>query len=139
MEINFYQTTTYDKVIQLHKEIFKENNQSFFESLASRDYYKTFVATQNDTLVAYCIISEIAGEAEIINVATIPSFRNQGVATQLLEYVINTIESKDIFLEVSTTNLSAIELYTKVGFVKYSVRKKYYGNTDAILMKLHKN
>jgi ribosomal protein S18 acetylase RimI-like enzyme len=37
---------------------------------------------------------------------------------------------------VNTNNIKAINLYTKFGFVEYSRRKNYYGDNDAILMKL---
>ena len=42
--------------------------------------------------------------------------------------------SNDITLEVNHTNLIAINLYKKYGFKPVSVRKNYYGSSDAILM-----
>ena len=41
-----------------------------------------------------------------------------------------------IFLEVNSINQKAINLYHKFGFVAYSKRQNYYGENDAILMKL---
>ena len=139
MEINIEKATDFEKVISLHKQIFHEDNKSFFESIQTRDYYITFVATHNNLPVAYCIISEIAGEAEIINIGTLMQYRKEGIAARLLEYAIESIQSKTIFLEVSHTNESAIKLYKKCGFIEYGRRKKYYGDTDAILMKKQKN
>ncbi len=138
MEINFEKATRLDAVIELHKKIFEEDNKSFFESIQSRPYYKTFVASHNEELVAYCIISEIADQAELINIGTRQDFRNQNIASQLLSFAVNNIDAKEVFLEVSTTNTHAIKLYQKCGFVEYGIRKKYYGDTDAILMKLQK-
>ncbi len=40
----------------------------------------------------------------------------------------------NITLEVKTSNLSAIGLYKKYGFVVISTRKNYYGSDDAYLM-----
>ena len=41
-----------------------------------------------------------------------------------------------ILLEVNSMNNKAINLYKKFGFVAYGERKNYYGENDAILMKL---
>lgn len=139
MEIKYEKCTNLAKVIELHKQIFHEDNQSFFESIQTRKYYKTFVATHLQSPVAYCIISVIAGEAEIINIGTSPKYRHQKIATNLLKFALDNIDAQVVFLEVSHTNLSAIELYKKCGFVEYGIRKKYYGTSDAILMKRQKN
>lgn len=127
------------QVIQLHKKLFNEDNQSFFNSIKTREYYKTFVATHNNQAVAYCIISVIAGEAEIINIGTLQEYRGAGIASNLLQFALNNIQADVVFLEVSTTNEPAIKLYKKCGFVEYSIRKNYYGHTDAILMKKQMN
>ena len=139
MEIKFKRTQNFADVINLHKQIFNEDNKSFFNSIQSKDHYKTFEATHNNKLIAYCIISDIGGEAEVINIATICEFRNQNIATKLLDYATDNINAKTVYLEVSHTNQPAINLYKKCGFKEYGIRKKYYGDTDAILMKKHKN
>ena len=41
-----------------------------------------------------------------------------------------------IFLEVNSINYKAISLYEKYGFKSYLIRKNYYGENDAVLMKL---
>lgn len=139
MEIKYQRAIEIDPVIQLHKELFQEDNQSFFESIKSRDYYKTFVATHLGEPVAYCIISVIVGEAEIINIGTKSAYRNLGIATKLLDYALKNSQASVVFLEVSNTNVPAINLYKQIGFQEYGVRKKYYGTSDAILMKKQMN
>lgn len=139
MEIKYSSVTNLDSVIELHKKLFDEDNQSFFNSIKTRDYYKTFVATQNKQTIAYCIISVIAGEAEIINIGTLLQYRKMGVAHNLLNYALKHINASVVFLEVSNTNLPAIGLYNKCGFTQYGIRKKYYGHSDAILMKKQMN
>lgn len=139
MEIKYHLATNLDPIIRLHKQIFNEDNKSFFESIQTRDYYKTFVATHLQTPIAYCIISLIAGEAEIINIGTTPQYRHMGIASNLLNYALSHIGAEVVFLEVSHTNASAIGLYKKCGFIEYGIRKKYYGTSDAILMKKQMN
>lgn len=138
MEINYICPKDLTEVIKLHKQIFAEDNPVFFSNLKTKPYYKTFAATQNNKYIAYCIITEIAGEAEIINIGTSEQFRGQGIAKNLLNYALKQIDSNVIFLEVSTKNLPAINLYKSCGFTSYSTRKNYYGDSDAVLMKLQK-
>ena len=44
-----------------------------------------------------------------------------------------------ICLEVDSTNVSALKLYTNLGFIEVGMRKKYYQSKDAILMDLDIN
>ena len=139
MEIKLIKPDEMPKVIELHKEIFDEDNKIFLENLRTKPYYKTFVATQENKLVAYCIISIIDGQAEIINIGTQQNYRGRGVAKQLLAYALGNLQFDKMFLEVSTNNIAAIKLYQSVGFKEISRRKKYYGDFDAIIMEKQKN
>lgn len=64
-------------------------------------------------------------------------FRNQGIGTNLLNYFIKNYCKKEdiIFLEVSVENKTAIKLYKKFDFEIINIRKKYYNNIDAYVMK----
>ena len=43
-----------------------------------------------------------------------------------------------IYLEVSSSNMPALNLYSRLGFKKVGIRKKYYQDgMDAILMTLY--
>ena len=44
-----------------------------------------------------------------------------------------------ILLEVNEKNDSAINLYKKIGFYLINIRKKYYGNEDALIMRKEVN
>lgn len=74
-------------------------------------------------------------ELEIIVVSDL--YRKKGIATKLIDYFINNYCKKDdiIFLEVSCENENAINLYKKFDFEIINIRKKYYGNVDAYIMK----
>ena len=138
MEIKCNKTTDFDGVIALHRQIFHEDNNMFFENLKTKNYYHVFVATHQNQIVAYCIISQIDNQAELINIATISGYRHRGIAKKLLSFAIDNLTAKEIFLEVSTNNDSALKLSGSVGFIEISRRKKYYGDSDAIIMKLQK-
>ena len=83
----------------------------------------------------------ICGETEIFNVAVAPEFRRKGMADALIKKFIEAVREKEtqvIFLEVRTSNLGAISLYEKNGFVFCGIRKDYYTDPkeNALLMRL---
>jgi [ribosomal protein S18]-alanine N-acetyltransferase len=93
------------------------------------------------TLVAYAAFSVIAGEMELLNIATHPLHRRKGLGRQLLGFVLETCRQKKVleaFLEVRRSNRPAIDLYEKFGFMQVGVRKHYYpdNNEDALLYRL---
>lgn len=77
---------------------------------------------------------------EIINVVVSLEHRNKGIATKLIDYVSSFYgDIEYILLEVNEHNISAINLYNKVGFKCINIRKKYYGNDDAMIMRKEVN
>ncbi|MDU3153939.1 MAG: GNAT family N-acetyltransferase, partial [Anaerococcus hydrogenalis] len=63
----------------------------------------------------------------------------QKIASYMLEHLINSsrnLKISKIWLEVSTKNIPAINLYEKFGFEKIRLRKNYYSLTheDAFIM-----
>jgi ribosomal-protein-alanine N-acetyltransferase len=77
---------------------------------------------------------------EILYIEVENPFRKKGYGQILIkELIISAKEKnkKEIFLEVSSNNIPAINLYKKYNFKEYSTRKKYYKDgSDAIMMKL---
>ncbi len=78
-------------------------------------------------------------EAHITNIVTKKSFRHLGIATKLLNCIINYCkEFENIYtltLEVKESNTVAISLYEKFDFKKVGLRKNYYNNIEnAIIM-----
>lgn len=75
------------------------------------------------------------GEAELLNLAVAPPYRRQGLATRLIRHFFLFSPGR-WFLEVRETNLAAIHLYEKAGFVRISRRPGYYPDSGeaAIVM-----
>jgi len=71
-------------------------------------------------------------EFEILHIAVLPEFRNQGLGRMILEelekQLKSTGKSVKIFLEASAINKFAIKLYEKLGYKAYNERKNYYGS-----------
>ncbi|MBR3720568.1 MAG: ribosomal protein S18-alanine N-acetyltransferase [Clostridia bacterium] len=106
-----------------------ENENSFY-----------LVAKQNDIIVGFVGIKSVLDEADIMNIVTRKDFRNKGIGTAILSYIIDFAlfnNIKKITLEVNENNISAIHLYEKLGFAKIAERPKYYNGIDtAIIMQL---
>lgn len=77
---------------------------------------------------------------EIINVVVDIKDRKKGIATKLINYLNECYDDIEyILLEVNENNSNAINLYNKLGFNVINVRKKYYGNDDALIMRREVN
>lgn len=91
-----------------------------------------------DRLAGYICYWLIVGELQILNLATSPQFRRQGVAGQLLDHAFAGCAELGLeraWLEVRASNKAAIGLYERHGFVADTVRAGYYrGGEDAVLM-----
>ncbi|MBE6900540.1 MAG: ribosomal-protein-alanine N-acetyltransferase [Ruminococcaceae bacterium] len=100
-----------------------------------------FGAFSEGELAGYIGGRTVCGETEIFNVAVSPKFRRNGIAKALIEKFIEAVKEKKtdvIFLEVRASNLPAIALYEKAGFVFCGLRKDYYTDPkeNALLMRL---
>lgn len=80
-----------------------------------------------------CVIDEV----DINNVAVLKEYRRQHIGEELIKYALKHYsQAKKIFLEVRESNIPAISLYEKLGFIKYGERKNYYHSPteNALLM-----
>ncbi|MFK5925786.1 MAG: ribosomal protein S18-alanine N-acetyltransferase [Desulfuromusa sp.] len=99
----------------------------------------TILVCENETrIVGYICYWLIAGEMQILNLATSPKFRRQGIAAQLLAEVFKRCafsELSSAWLEVRSGNLTAKALYQRHGFKLSGTRKAYYRDgEDALVM-----
>jgi len=100
-------------------------------------YSKMIVAKQNVEIVGFINYKNVLDEIEIMNIVIKNNKRGQGIASNLLSYVIRKEKANKINLEVNEKNRTAINLYSRFGFRKVGRRAKYYnGQDDAILMTL---
>ena len=105
--------------------------------------YDSYTVFFGDKIIGY-IISKISyPETHILNLTVNTKFRNNGIGTSLIQFIIDDARirnSKDIILEVRTSNASAQSLYKKLSFEIIGLRKDYYeckqGREDALVLKL---
>ena len=90
-------------------------------------------------LVGYVGLKTVLDEGDITNVCIHPDWRGRGLASCLLEALLDRARQKGIdriYLEVRTSNTPAIALYKKAGFGDVGMRKAYYEKPreDALVM-----
>ena len=82
---------------------------------------------------------QVMEEGDITNVAVHPKYRKQGIGNALVNALLREallLGISEITLEVRVSNLTAIHLYEKNGFVSEGTRKNYYEKPreDALIM-----
>jgi [ribosomal protein S18]-alanine N-acetyltransferase len=90
-----------------------------------------------DALVGYLICSRYDRVWHLMNIAIDPARRRQGLATQLLNEMLERAGPEEPYtLEVRTSNAAAITLYEQFGFRAAGTRPRYYTDTgeDALIM-----
>ena len=89
-----------------------------------------------DKLVGFIHITKLYETMDIVNIVVDKDYRKQGIATRLIDYVIDLFDDVDnVMLEVNENNVAAISLYEKNKFEIISKRNNYYGSDAALIMK----
>ncbi len=109
--------------IALHDQIFANTYYDGAEILERlSEYHVLFVLEQNNTLLGYSY-AEVGeyGTASLEFIGVQPSARGQGIGRQLmsktLEWIFTFANVESVFLTVNSTNLEAITMYQRLGFV----------------------
>ena len=89
--------------------------------------------------VGFLAARQAADEAEILNIAVHRDFRRKGVASALLLAALSEFHrsaTARVFLELRESNLPALTLYNRHGFLPSGRRKAYYHfpTEDAVCM-----
>ncbi|MDF2949208.1 MAG: rimI [Sedimentibacter sp.] len=129
-----------DQITEIEKICFSLpwSKNSFEQELKNElAYYQC--AEENGKIMGYMGMWKIIDECHITNVAMLPEYRNRGIASLLISKMIEICKCSEIHnmtLEVRQSNLPAISLYEKFGFVSVGKRPRYYMKPieDAIIM-----
>ena len=126
------------EVYELENELLGNADLDSILKTVSSDVLKYYVLKLDENIIGFLQGQCISPEAEIYDIAIKKEYQGNGYSKLLLDYYITVVKNNGcntIFLEVNKINYKAINLYAKFGFAEYGVRKNYYGNSDAILMK----
>ncbi|MDT2825312.1 ribosomal protein S18-alanine N-acetyltransferase [Vagococcus lutrae] len=135
------------KLLELSEKAYPHGspwNVSQFEQEWSLSYSHLWLAYDQQQVIGFLNIHVLADEAEVMNIAVLPSYRGQKVAQTLFKYSLDFCQSVEVsrmFLEVRVTNWSAKHLYQKVGFNVIGTRKQYYAHPteDGEIMEIKLN
>ncbi len=115
------------------------------ETLFYNEIFKTIsvsrVARIDGRVVGYLCANMIIDEGHILNLAVHPDYRGRGIASRLLQHMIDEMRAgncRSIFLEVRMSNENARKMYAKFGFTLLGTRKAYYVSPveDAVVLVL---
>lgn len=98
------------------------------------------VAESDGGFAGYADVWEIAGEAQLNNIAIDGDFRGRHIGQLLMEDMIERLVrdgNAELTLEVRPSNVAAISLYEKLGFETIGRRAAYYldNGEDALIMR----
>ena len=98
------------------------------------------IASDDEKVVGYVGSQTVLGETDMMNIAVHPDYRKQGVATDLINALIEALKERNshsLMLEVRSSNEPAKSLYLKMGFEVVGIRKNYYRNPreDALILR----
>lgn len=129
-----------ERISQLEEETFSMpwSRDAFLEMIEKEDA-RYYVAEADGEVVGGCGVLMIAGEGDITNVVIDKNYRNQGIGTKMLQYLIEDGYQNGLTaftLEVRVSNESAIHVYEKLGFFSEGIRPNFYEKPteDAMIM-----
>ena len=115
-------------------------SRSMFASELAKPSSLSFGAVdETGMLVGYLVLSRYVDAWHIMNVAVAPERRRQGIASALLQRLLELTKDDSLrgyTLEVRVSNLGAIRLYERFGFRRKGIRRGYYTDNreDALIM-----
>ena len=104
------------------------------EEVLRSDVNSCALAADESQLVGFLVWQETDFEAEVLQIAVLPNYQGQKIATALFDFLP---DDKEIFLEVRESNRPALLFYKPEKFEEIARRKAYYHAPveDAIVMK----
>jgi [ribosomal protein S18]-alanine N-acetyltransferase len=85
------------------------------------------------TLLGYCILMTVVDEMHVLNLCVAPAAQRTGVGRALLHQAVSvarTAKCTSLLLEVSVSNLNALQYYRRFGFKVIGTRKNYYSISE---------
>ena len=101
-----------------------------YQNLLAPGAHREFlVIAEGGEVCGFLVGREAAGEWEIENIAVSAGVRRRGLGSRLLGEFLDRVRARggsEVFLELRESNVAALKLYEKSGFVESGRRKSYY-------------
>jgi len=130
------------KVAQLDEQLFESSwSIDSFRNELENKVSVNIIVRSDASIIGYTTTWMIVDELQINKIAVLPAYRNLGIASWMLDYILHRakqLEISGVYIEVRRSNANAIHLYEKFGFSQCGIRTNYYDSPkeDALLMKL---
>ncbi len=129
-------------VIEIENSLYKIpwGEKQFVYELTENEFSYSFVLEEEERIIGYYIFLKLFETSEILKISIAREVQGFGLANIIMEDCfkrIKVLKCESIFLEVRESNLRALNLYNKHGFVKIGTRSNYYtdGENASILEK----
>jgi len=112
-------------------------NLEMWDKELRKKYVYAFGCFKNSEMVGVCVFQKIFCNAELTYLSIQPTFKRKGLGKKLLKEIFKQCKSsaiEKIILEVSETNIPAINFYHSFGFKTVGIRKKYYKDGSNALL-----
>ena len=134
MRLRGYQSDDFDALYKLDQSCFprgiaySKTTLRYFLALSSA---KCLLALEEDDIAGF-ILSELDGPlAHIITLDVSEAHRRSGVGTLLLNAAENSLYAQGVrmvFLETAVNNRAAVNFWSRHGYIKEGILKRYYLN-----------
>ena len=107
--------------------------ESAFSSSFADSYFSYKLLDDNGQIQGFYFAQLILEQLELFNICIATDIQGKGYGKALLQHFLQEGRSRgatEAFLEVRSSNHSAIALYEKCGFSKTGIRKNYYEHAD---------
>ncbi len=129
-----------DGAAEIEKLVFHEPWSRKALAILCGDSAFGVAVTEGDRVLAYGGMMTVLDEGQVTNVATHPEHRRMGYGAAVLGALLQGARARglaEITLEVRESNLPAIALYRRFGFVEVGRRPRFYSHPieTALIMK----
>jgi [ribosomal protein S18]-alanine N-acetyltransferase len=133
-----------DEVASVEREAYEFPwTRSNFEDSLRNGYFGVCMRHVSGALLGYCVLMPVVDEMHLLNLCVAPRAQRTGAGLALLREAVRISRAKGLsgmLLEVRPSNLRAVRLYERFGFVTIGRRKNYYparhrGREDALVMR----
>ena len=132
-----------ERIMEIEQESFLSPwNEESYREMLNDERYTFFFENIDGEIAAFAVSLDMYDIDEIIKIAVDKKYRRRGLASLLMDKIIENARQRKksaVWLEVRKSNIEAISLYNKKKFEIVSIRKKYYQDSgeNALVMRLN--
>jgi ribosomal-protein-alanine N-acetyltransferase len=112
-------------------------HSDYLEVISSSNMHGLIIKLESK-MIAFVIYTVTVDEMEILQIVVHPEYQGQQIGSRIMRFLFESCREKSlkkIYLEVASSNNSAIAFYNKFGFKDVHIRHKYYFNGDSAIIK----